>query len=181
MPDTASDATPDDSSPNDVDQPDSSMDIASDGSGDVSCQQTWQTGGGEERCCGLADLSCDLLDFSNADSASSFDPSTDVFTVKVDRSLAELDGASVSATITTGQGGGMGGGRFVSEVGTLDGETITFDFSGYDYAEDEVLQLDSISLEDTCGNAKQLLIGNTVDPRASTETIGFDCDPVPDF
>lgn len=195
MNDGSLDATSDSGSPTDT-APDSTPEDAADDSGPadtpsdgksgdttdaVSCDQQWQTGTGEQRCCGHAEVSCDLVDFSDNPSASSYDPTNQIFTVKIDRSLAELVDASVSATVTTGQSGGIGGGRFVSETGNFDGETITFDFSDVEFADNEVLQLDSITLEDSCGTSQQLLIDNTVDPHATNETTGFNCEPAPDF
>jgi len=43
-----------------------------------------------------------LLDFSDKPSASSYDPTNPLFTVKIDRTMPESVDASLSPTVTTG-------------------------------------------------------------------------------
>lgn len=151
----------------------------------VDCEETWETASGTSRCCSQATLACETFRFGDTQEGamvSTFDPSSDVLSIVYDRSKAALADASVSATITDGSsGGGIGGGSAIFEEGSIEGNTITVDFSSHEFGEDEVLEIDNVSIDDVCGSSEQFIIGTTVDPHADSVQTGFDCEKQPDF
>lgn len=147
-------------------------DTGPDADSGLNCDSTWETADGTARCCADASLSCESFAFeSSGSNVSSFDPSTDEWTVRYDPTDVEL----VAATARASKMGSNTGSSFTQEGSIAEAGRIVFDFSGQNFGPDEQLRLDRLVLEDACGTEKTLSIGTTVDPNGSSEQTGFDC------
>ena len=147
-------------------------DVAEDDAADTSCTGTYIENG-TEQCCAKVD--CSVVDFSAPEPQTGFDPATDVLTMHIDGEATKVESASVLATVGTFSGM-TASGRNVNVEGTVDGDTVTFDFSEVEVPSGEEFRLDNITLEDACGQSGTLTFSQILDLDGSSTVTEFDCE-----